>query len=278
VIIVDETQYYWVRVYDYNYERDTSNKGTMIDEFYVEGMNGREEAKIIVKEKYCSPTSNEIKFAKPKKTNGIYANITDSNKFFYDRFYVTINTVCFWCTKQIKGKASEFPRDYLGNNIFIMNDFTSEDTVYFCKHDCKSHFNKVKHNHNEGEFQVKEEGQNGNVFGYVYLIYNRAEDVYYVGQTRYMPFFRWQEHIKDGGKGDISDLSFSVLSEIYKDKKQTDDYNQLYLNSIEAWWIAKYQTEGHKVLNITKPKITIQHLKDKFNDMVLKQKQLQLDL
>jgi hypothetical protein len=81
----------------------------------------------------------------------------------------------------------------------------------------------------------------------------------------------WKDHIKEGRKGD---LSFSVLAQIGKNKLEADQENQLYLNNIEAWWIQKYQHEQHKVFNITKPKITLDYLKDRFNDMVTKQEYL----
>jgi hypothetical protein len=276
-------EYYWVRVFDYIFDRDSNEKGIMLDEFYLKDVpGGREEVKERVKEQYCSKTASDLKFSKPKKqTNGIYAIIMDSEKYWYDRFYTKVDTHCFWCLKPVKGKAGEFPREYIGDDFHytqgddIFGDLTK--TAFFCCYDCKRHYSSSIR-HNEGEFQMKEEGQNGDIFGYIYLIYNRAEDVNYIGQTRYMPFFRWQEHIKSGKKGNITDLSFSVLTEVFRNPTMNEDQNQLYLNSMEAWWIAKYEHERQSVVNVTKPKITIQYLRDRFNDMVLKQEQFQLEL
>jgi hypothetical protein len=274
----DSNNYFWVRIYDYNHERDHYEKGTMLDEFYLKDC-GREEAKQAVKDKYCSGTSSKLSFAKPKKeTNGIYAIVMDSTKFYYERFYATINTHCFWCLKAIEGEASEFPHERINEKpqAFDYDNAYSGDglTAFFCKYDCKSHFHYSQNPIGEGEWQSKEAGHDGDIFGYVYLMYNRAENIHYVGQTRFMPFFRWQEHIKDGSKGDISDLSFSVLAQVGRNKQQSDTDNQIYLNNIEAWWIAKHQHEQHKVFNITKPKITIEYLKERFNDMVIKQELL----
>lgn len=259
--------YFWVRVYDYDFERDLYDKGVLLDEFYLKDIaGGRNEAKQIVKERYVGQTSSEIKFAKPKKkTNGVYAIVMDSDKFFYDRFCVTVNTFCFLCHQPVIGKASEFPSSYL--------DGYDEEATYFCSCKCKSDFYQKINPYSEGEFQEKEEGANGQIFGYIYLIYNRQENVYYVGQTRFMPFFRWQEHVKDGKKGDIKDLSFSVITDVRRDNKASNDQNQAYLNSIEAWWIAKYQQEGYKVFNISNPKITVEHLKARFDEMVKKRVQ-----
>jgi hypothetical protein len=269
--------YFWVRVYDYNHERDQYEKGTMLDEFYLKDLpGGREEAKQNVKDKYCSDTSTKLMFAKPKKeADGIYAIVMDSTKFYYDYFTVKVDTFCFECHKKVCGKASEFPRAFIGNGDgYKAGDEVFSDpnlTAFFCHYDCKSKFYNSQRPDSEGEWQTKEEGQNGDIFGYIYLIYNRAKNVYYIGQTRFMPFFRWQEHIKDGVKGDISDLSFSVLAQVGRNKQQSDAENQTYLNNIEAWWIAKYQHEQHEVFNITKPKITLEYLKHRFNDMVTKQ-------
>jgi YHS domain-containing protein len=271
----DSTGCFWIRVFDYVYERDTNyenesfGKGVLLDEFYLKDVTGgREEAKQIVKEKYVGSTAAEIAFAKPKKKDGVYAIVMDSNKFFYDRFYVTIDTYCLHCHRPIKGKASEFPKLYVSD----------EEVYYFCSYDCKRECMHQLNPISEGVFQEKEEGCHGDIFGYIYLIYNRVEDVYYVGQTRYMPFFRWQEHVKNGGKGDIKDLAFSVLTEVGRNQSLSTETNQLYLNSIEAWWIAKYQEEGNKVFNISNPKITIEYLKNRFDEMVRSAGQLKMAL
>ena len=82
--------------------------------------------------------------------------------------------------------------------------------------------------------------------------------------------------MKAGGKGDLDNLVFSVLAEVRYNKKAGLDENQQYLNSIEAWWINKFNEEGYKTFNATKPRITIADLKEKFDDMVARQKQLSL--
>jgi hypothetical protein len=168
---------------------------------------------------------------------------------------------------------------YVGEKKWYEEGFDEvKDSRHFCSYECKRQATRSLNPLSEGEFQIKEEGRSGDIFGYIYLIYNRIENVYYIGQTRFMPFFRWQEHIKSGKKGDICDLSFSVLTEVARERGKSDEYNQSYLNSIEAWWIAKYQEENHKVMNITNPKITVQYLKDRFNEMVSKNQQLKMEL
>lgn len=59
--------YFWIRVYDYVYERDQYEKGTKLDEFYLKDMTNREEVKAHIRNMYSSNSSKDLKFAKPKK-------------------------------------------------------------------------------------------------------------------------------------------------------------------------------------------------------------------
>lgn len=254
--------YYWVRIYDYNLNSEIENKGTLLNEYYMCGIElNKEEVKAEILLKY-----NGLKFAKPRKTGGLYALVMESTQHFYNRFHHEIDTICFdpTCQKRLKGKAHEFPQ--LHKNYLSPSE---EPDRYFCSHKCKA--NTIQLLRYEGEFQSKEPGCHGSIFGYIYLIYNRAENKYYIGQTRFMPFFRWQEHVKAGFKGDIQDLSFSVITEVYKNLSKSENDNQIYLNNIEAFWINKYIEDGFQVINDTKPRITINYLVDTFEKSVSNQ-------
>ena len=87
--------------------------------------------------------------------------------------------------------------------------------------------------------------------------------MHYVGQTVYMPFFRWQEHVKSGLKGEITDLVFETITEVRVKSQE-------YLNSIEAWWIKKYIEDygRENVVNINIPKITIEELDREYSKMI----------
>ena len=274
IVIRDEDKrYFWIRVFDYDPVRDNGEKGTMLDEFYLDSVTTRDEAKMKVRERY---PNTSVGFAKSKKAPGVYAIVMDSDKFFYDRFYTIIDTLCFICHKPIAGHAKDFPR----SNALRKSDDDSEfgsETIYFCTYDCKQHFHYALNPIHEGEFQEKETGESGNIFGYIYHIYNRVTNQHYVGQTRYLPFFRWQEHVKDGSKGDVTDLVFETLCEVRKDRTVSENENQQQLNSMEAWWIQKFIEEGYEVMNVTKPRITLESLQQRFNEMVARQAQLTFD-
>lgn len=253
--------YYWVRIFDYkhfdkpdtqdSYSFSADDKGVLLDEYYLrEESMTREEAKNIVKEK-----SGVSKFAKPRKSDGIYAVVMESNQFFYDRFNIEIDDICFNCHKPIKGKMKDFP------SIIAADE---ENKHYFCSWECKKQVLDKINPYNEGEWQNREGYEdNGGVYGYIYHIYNRRTNLHYIGQTIYMPFFRWQEHAKQGKKGNLEDLIFEVITEVRVKSQE-------YLNNIEAWWIRKFIDEYGKdrVMNIAVPKITMEDLEKEYSAVV----------
>lgn len=262
--------YYWVRIYDYKTDEELkeytdidvweARRGTLLDEYYLCGEDmSREEAKNKIKEK-----SGVLKFAKSRKNSGIYAIVMDSNQFFYNRFNVEIGTICFNCHKPIKGKLKDFP--------YMVTD--NGERYCFCSYNCKSETSSKINPYYEGEFQSREGYEsNGGVYGYIYHIYNRKTNMHYIGQTVYMPFFRWQEHVKSGLKGNITDLVFETITEVRVKSQE-------YLNNIEAWWIRKYIDEygRNHVMNITVPKITLEDLAVEYSKIVSGQLSLEREV
>lgn len=260
--------YFWIRIFDYRKEDglkkyslldDFENrKGTLLDEYYLCGESmTRNKAKEIVKER-----SGVIKFAKPRKNDGIYALVMDSDKFFYDRFTKEIDDICFECHKPIKGKEKDFPHIKTDSGV----------KHYFCSWKCKKKTLDRINPYVEGEWQNREGYEdNGGVYGYIYHIYNRSTNMHYIGQTIYMPFFRWQEHAKQGSKGKLEDLVFEVVTEVRVK-------SQKYLNNIEAWWIKKFIHEYGKenVMNVTVPKITIEDLEKEYEIIIEGQQNLEV--
>ncbi len=261
-------KYYWIRIYDYPIEppAEWNYKGTLLDEYYLCGEAlTRDECKRQVKER-----SNVERFAKPKKgKSGIYAIVMDSDKYYFDRFYTELDTYCFECGKHICGKERYFPKtkpEYYDEQYADDGNKKYESDngyFYYCSDNCK-YASTSKMRSSEGEWQDKlNYERNGGAYGYIYHIYNRVSNQHYIGQTRFMPFFRWQEHVRSKLKGDICDLVFETICEV-------KTCSQEYLNSIEAWWIQKYICEYGKdlVMNLTAPKPTVESLIDRYNEMI----------
>lgn len=272
----NEQNFFWIRIFDYSYLRDINSKGILLDEFY-EKEKTRDEIKVLISSKYEGETKKNIRFSKPKKENGIYALIMESNSYFYHRFYDEINTLCFCCNKHIQGKAHFFPSKIIenGKDSTIDKQFANRlETVYFCSDNCKNKYlEDINPILSEGDFQEKEESWENN-YGYIYCIYNRNENKYYIGQTRYLPFFRWQEHVKSKLKGDITDLEFRVITTV---KKGNTFDCQKKLNEIETWWINKYKEEGYDIMNIVRPHLNEYDYKKKYDEMISKYKQTSFD-
>lgn len=85
--------YYWVRIFDYkkgeylkeytDIEDWNNRKGTLLDEYYLCGEKmTREDAKSEV-----AQWSGVEKFAKPRKNDGVYALVMESNQYFYKLSY-----------------------------------------------------------------------------------------------------------------------------------------------------------------------------------------------
>ena len=260
--MTDGVLYYWIRIFDYRYDDELSHiaagewtnyKGVLLDEYYLSGEGlSREACKEEVKKR-----SGIERFAKSKKKQEdcLYSIVMDSDKWFFDRFYDVIDTVCFGCGCDITGKAHQFRELRKDRNPSELSE-----RLFFCSRGCEYQTNK-KLNPPDCEWQEKEDYEtNGGVYGYIYYIYNRRTNKHYIGQSVYMPFFRWQDHVKNGLKGDICDLSFEVITEVRVK-------NQGYLNDVEAWWIRKYIKDYGRdnVMNMNVPVVKISELLDLYN-------------
>ncbi|MBE5957183.1 MAG: hypothetical protein E7253_12140 [Lachnospiraceae bacterium] len=255
--------YYWVRIYDFKLsdnEKDKGysyldgTKGVLLDEYYVSGEElTRDKAKEIVKKR-----SNVNRFAKPRKSDGLYAILMDSSKSYADYHCTKVHTKCLCCGKDIQGRYYGFPKETLDGKEY-----------FFCDWKCKEKF-QADVGMIEGEWQSREGFNSTKNIGYIYHIYNRKMDKHYVGQSLYMPFFRWQEHVKSKLKGDICDLMFEVITEVPYDHRKSDVDNKKILNDLEAWWIQKFINEfgEDNVMNITKPTLKISDFIQKWERLV----------
>lgn len=86
------------------------------------------------------------------------------------------------------------------------------------------------------------------VDGYIYKISKKSTGEFYVGQTKFVPIFRWGQHLltERFTINNISDYVFEIL-EVVNDKK--------LLNQREAYWINKCRDKNPELsLNILIPK------------------------
>jgi hypothetical protein len=243
-----ETKYWWCRIFTFIDEKETTCT-IPISEFYIVADTLAECKRIIIEEKHL-----EYKYwAKPKKEKADYLKIMESTKYYYDRYnsmQEPLHDYCYMCQKEIDGKFDDYK--YLKNYGFGENQ---DEYRYFCSYECKQEYTskKVALNSDVEEWQSRT-NLNG-VLGYIYHIYNKATHKHYIGQTKYMPFFRWQEHIKSNKKGNIEDLVFETLCEIYGKEPIT-------LNKAESHYINLYIKKygENYVMNDNIPKFNFEQL------------------
>ena len=251
-------KFYQVLVFDYQPLRDKNTDGVLIDSWFTKSDSiglVRQE----VFDKYSGVFSRTILLEKPTE-NGFYAKIFVVDVSIYNHEKEEIDDFCFCCGTRIKGRKASFPSTTISFGSSYTDsydeDFLDEDTeetteAFFCSHECKQNYFHALNPTEVPSIQKKEVEQSGTIFGYIYHIYNRVENVHYVGQTRFYPTSRWQEHIKSLKKG--------TLTEIPK----CENAQQL-LNDTEAWWIGKYQEEGYEVFNLVQPKMTARDFKERY--------------
>ena len=259
-------QYYQVLVFDYQPFRDKNTDGVLIDSWFTKA-NSIGLVRQEIFDKYSGVFSRTILLEKPAE-NGFYAKILVVDESIYNHEKEEIDDFCFCCGTRIKGRKASFPSTSIsfgssytdGYDDDSFEDDTEETTeAFFCSHECKQNYFHALNPTEVPSIQKKEVEQSGTIFGYIYHIYNRVENVHYVGQTQFYPTSRWQEHIKSLKKGTLTQLEFSVIAEVPK----CENAQQL-LNDTEAWWIGKYQEEGYEVFNLVQPKLSSCDFKERY--------------
>jgi len=259
-------QFYKVLVFDYQPFRDKESNGVIIDSWFTKAKSiGVVRQEIF--DKYSGAFSRTIALEKPID-GGFYAKTLVVDESIYNHEKEEIDDFCFCCEARIKGRKASLPSTTISFGSSYDEDYEDEyhleDTdeatnVFFCSHECKQNYFHALNPAEVPSIQKKEVEQSGTIFGYIYHIYNRVENIHYVGQTRFYPTSRWQEHIKSLKKGTLTQLEFSVIAEIPK----CENAQQL-LNDTEAWWIGKYQEEGYEVFNLVQPKMASKDFKERY--------------
>ena len=272
-------RYFLVYIYDYDVYRDGNDEGILMDKFFTKEKTVADCYKSLVK-KYPQSFCNKIYIDKTslledykakRKSKGLYMSVSVVDETIYNHETVELDDICFYCHTPIKGKESSFPKEKISLADEYDYDYGDEEemiTVHFCSHQCKQSY---LHDINPDETPktlTRTTEASGKVFGYIYHIYNRIQNAHYIGQTKFLPFFRWQEHVKSLKKGQLKDLEFYVIAEI----AVCDNAKQL-LNDTETWWINKYKDEGYNTFNIVEPKVSKRAFKEKYDAMVSEYKQ-----
>lgn len=215
-----------------------------------------------------------IKFANNGKLKhgDIYCIIISDNCYNIEEYLNIKEYECDHCHKIFKSNlkllykywsAYIFKTGHISDDVF--KDYRDEiNNLHFCSKKCEiDHIAEVikkledetrsRHNGDidvppdtfisKNTFMINNEGN-----GYIYKITKRSTKEFYVGQTKYVPIFRWGQHLltERFNINKIADYIFEIL-EVVKDKNK--------LNKREAYWINKCRDANPELsLNIMIPK------------------------
>lgn len=195
----------------------------------------------------------EIKFAYSRKyTPGtIYCIIVGEHCFTPDRYFNKIEYACSYCGCKVHGYVNS---PYVIRDYELRRDLCNQkkyENDKFCSQLCKDRFIEKERQKclDDGcideSFIERSSFSRAGITGYIYKISKRSTGEFYIGQTIYVPIFRWGQHLKTT-RFDISGI-LDYIFEVIEVVKDGDNILER-----EKYWIQKYYKEcPEKSLNIS---------------------------
>lgn len=213
--------------------------------------DSRDHFKSIIRDTY----GKDIPFRYSKKLSpgDLYCIIIGEHCYNKDRYFNRLEFVCDHCGAKITtyvGKPITFDNWELSRDLYGIEGYSSKR---FCSGKCKSDFLKEEKKKiapgDQDHFCVDKEGfkkiQDESIIGYIYKITKKSTGEFYVGQTMYVPIFRWGEHLHTERfpLSCIEDYQFEVLAKV-KSGENILEVEKSYIQS-------QYLMNPEKSLNIS---------------------------
>lgn len=211
--------------------------------------DNREQFKDLIREEWGKDIAWAYRRGK-LKAGDLYCVIIGERCYDTERYFDKHTFTCACCGEQIT--------TYLRNPIKfsdweIKNDFYGVEEYRnkrFCSSSCKHRFWEQERQRlrpdGEHEFYItREMFTEANTAGYIYKITKKSTGEFYVGQTIYVPVFRWGQHLKTERFDikNILDYQFEVIEIVPKGENILER---------EKYWIQKMYLENpSKSLNIS---------------------------
>lgn len=225
--------------------------------------NSRDHFKEIMRDMYHP---KKIHFINSKKLveGDIFITIISENCYNTAQYFIVDDYKCACCGKDFKAnkhmlKKIYYPRKFahICEEKYLVDEEEIENMT-FCSELCRA--KKEKEITDEYESFIKENNIVSDLYvskhqiskndGYIYLITKKSTGEFYIGQTKYVPMFRWIQHLKTERfkLENILDFRYEVLEVI-------PNYVPELLNERESYWINKKRDENPGLcLNIIIPK------------------------
>lgn len=210
--------------------------------------DSREQFKAIIRDTY----GKDIHFAYSKKLKpkSLYCIIIGEHAYDSEKYFNKVEYICDYCGAKVT--------TYIWRPI-CFNDY--EIKIYFfgieeykakrfCSNKCKADYAEeikrtLKPNDEQEFFIDRNMFKDNNCAGYIYKITKKSTGEFYIGQTQYLPIFRWGQHLKTNRFNikNLLDYQFETIEIVKKGENILER---------EKYWIQKYYKENpSKSLNIS---------------------------
>lgn len=209
----------------------------------------REHFKELIRAEY----GDNISFRNTKKLNvgDLYCIIIGEHCYNTERYFNRIEYTCACCGGKVVGYIDNSARiENWEVRRELCNQLDKYADLRFCSYKCKEHFiakeraKCLADGLVDESFITREDFKRDDIAGYIYKISKKSTDEFYIGQTKYLPIFRWGQHLKTDRFhcSGILDYQFEVIEIV----PITENILER-----EKYYIQKYYNENpEKSLNI----------------------------
>ncbi|MHC1722475.1 MAG: GIY-YIG nuclease family protein [Aminipila sp.] len=229
------------------YETNNNSPQNEIIEQNVLICNDRKHFKEIIKDTY----DGNIKFASSRKYSDgqLYCIIIGEQCYNTERYTTIVEFECPHCHKKLKIILKYADRYRISDydiKTKLGGDYQKYSGLRFCSEKCAMdylnyiaipEYRKKTNSDIIDEYITHESFDNERVNGYIYKISKRSTGEFYIGQTVYVPIFRWGQHLKTD-RFPISNID-NYIFEILEIVKPGDNILER-----EKYWIQKYYKDN----------------------------------
>lgn len=209
----------------------------------------RDQFKDIMRSQY----GKDLKFAASKKypEGTLYCIIIAEHCYDTERYFNKYTYECAECGCKVETywknpiMVNIWERD---RDLFGIHDY---DDYKFCCKECKANFltkvkKKLRPEDDADNFWIDQHSfHKEGIIGYIYRITKKSTGEFYIGQTKYIPIFRWGQHLKTDrfDSENLTDYLFETIEIIREGDNILDK---------EKYWIQEeYKKCPEKSLNIS---------------------------
>ena len=203
-------------------------------------VDSRDQFKQIIKDAYGENTP--FRYSKKLKPGSVYCIIIGEHCYNTERYFNKMTFECDFCHSKVETywsrpiTISKYDIEY---RLFGKHEYSDKK---FCCESCKNKYvdeisRKLKPDDIDHFFVTRDQFTESNTNGYIYKITKKSTNQFYVGQTKYVPIFRWGEHLHTERfpVNQICDYKFEVIEIVGK----SDDILER-----EKYWIQKLYKEN----------------------------------